>query len=417
MAIKGGDLLHVGNDQTLIERLQTGGPSSLNVPSEKIYELGNYESVATIFDTPDLQYSLESLDVTPALEGLLTNKTGAAYTAATVFDLSTVQAIDLLAPLKPGKDRPAPFDVAQSVAVPYLTPESIQYRFGLRDNATQTVSLRGDSIFYCPGPAYVQNVAGSGTANQVITTTNPAGIYSDSAGPRRVLSVAVAPSRLSYGVDYTLDTVDTAVDFAAVTVTLRDAVPATSTIRVAYFSNATRSYPQSVHTLASVKPAAIRGRDIDVYVGGYTPNATAQADIDANMANKWGTVQSVQLNWRVTIDKDEEFGNYYSYGQDFDVPTVDGQVTIKPRNPAELLTKLRQMSGITSTAQAIGPNQANPLALDVVLKNPADGSVLKRLHVPDARFTVPGFSGRVQTKQTFDIPLESDGGKLLVYKA
>lgn len=416
MAIKGGDLLHVGNDTTLIERLQTGGPGQLSIPTEKIYELGNYESVATVRDTPDLQYSLESLDVTPALEALLTGVKPADYAAATSFDLSTVTAIDLLAPLKPGKERPAPFDVTQSVAVPFLTPESIQYRFGLRDNAAQTVSLRGDSIFYNPGPSYVQSAVGTATAGQTVVTANPAGIYTDSQGARRILSVSVDNERLTYGVDYTLSATSDTDDFSVTTVTIRDAVPTTSTIRVTYFSDTTREYPQSIHTPATVKPAAIRGRDIDVYVGGYDPTATTQAQIDANLANKWGTVQSVQVNWRVTIDKDEEFGNYFAYGQDFDVPTVDGQVTVKPRNPAELFTKLRQMSGVTNAKHAIGPNLAEPLPLDIVLKNPVDGATLKRLHIDDARFTIPGFSGRVQTKQTFDIPLESDSGKLEVFK-
>ena len=50
MALKAGSLLTTGNDSVLIERLQTGGPGTLNIPTEKIYELGNYESVATIRD-------------------------------------------------------------------------------------------------------------------------------------------------------------------------------------------------------------------------------------------------------------------------------------------------------------------------------------------------------------------------------
>jgi hypothetical protein len=56
------------------------------------------------------------------------------------------------------------------------------------------------------------------------------------------------------------------------------------------------------------------------------------------------------------------------------------------------------------------------LPLDIVLYSPDDGTVLKTLHVPDARFTVPGYSGRVQQKLTVTFNFESDLGSLLVYK-
>jgi hypothetical protein len=47
MAIKGGQIIHAGNGVAVIDRIQTAGPGQLNIPTEKIYELGNYKSVAT----------------------------------------------------------------------------------------------------------------------------------------------------------------------------------------------------------------------------------------------------------------------------------------------------------------------------------------------------------------------------------
>ncbi len=407
MAIKSGQILHVSNGVTLVERLQTAGPGSLNIPKEKIYELGNYQSVATIRDTPDLQYSLESLDVSVALEAMLTRQT----LAAPVFDLGACRPMDLATPLKPGKTAPAPFTTVRSVAIPYLYPESIQYRFGLKDNATQTVQLRGDSIFYCPGPTFVDISTAGVAAGGTIATANPAGIYSDSAGARRVLSVEVDDDRLSYGPDYTVTSAgNTAYETA--TVTFTKAITAGKQIRIVYFSNVTVDYPQSVHTLASVKPAAIRGRDIEVYVGNYNPATPA-----ANLALKWGMVQSASVDWRVTLDADEEFGNYYRVGQDYEVPDVSGSITVKPRTPDEIFDKLRQATGVTNIDQAIGPNLAALLQVHIVLKNPTNGATLKRIVIPDARFDVPGYSPRVQQKLTQDLPFESDGGQLLVYPA
>lgn len=411
MAIKAGQILHVGNDTVVIDRIQTAGPGSLNIPTEKIYEVGNYESTATIRDIPDLQFSLESYDVSCELEALLLNKDLATTSE---FDLSLGKPLDIVTPFKFGKDAVAPFDVTASVGLPYLTPESISYRFGLRDNGRQTVGLRGDSIFYNPGATYVQKAMGTATADQVIALTNPAGLYTDANGPRRVLSVTVGSKRLTPVVDYTIaEGVVTAGYAASTTVTIAEAVPVTDEIRVMYFSNTVRSYPQSVHDDATVKPAAIRGKDIDIYIGGYDP-----LDIPGSAANKWTSVQSVSTDWRVTLERDEEFGNYFAVGQDFDVPAVTGSLDLKPRDPAELFSKIRHITGITDPNEAVGPNNAVALPLDIVLKDGANGgATLKRLHVPDARFSLPGYSARVQTKLTVTMSYESDGGKLTVYKA
>lgn len=407
MAIKSGQILHVGNDVTLVERLQTGGPGSLNIPRDRIFELGNYKSVGTIRDVPDLSYSLESLDVSCDIEALLTG----LATNAPVFDIGTVRPLDIATPLKPGKDATAPFTIVKAVAIPFLQPETISYRFGLRDNASQTVTLRGDSIYYCPGPVYVQTTAAGVAAAGTVVTAQPAGIYTDSSGARRILSVEAGNVRLSYGTDYTVSTVGSTA-FEVATITFTNAVAVGTPLRVVYFSNTTRDYPQSVHTLPAVKPAAIRGRDIDIYVGGFDPD-----DVPASAVNKWGTVQSANVDWRVTLDADEEMGSYYRNSSDFEVPEVTGTINIKPKNVDDFFVKLRRITGVSTVTQAVGPALAAPLPLDIVIKNPTDGTTLKRLHVPDARFTVPGYSPRVQQKLTVDLPFDSDGGSLLVYPA
>ena len=155
MAIKSGELLQVGN-QVLIDRAQTGGPGNLNIPTEKIYELGNYESVATIRDVPDLTFDLESLDVSAEIECMLTGQDFDAAADGTLIKMANVLPLDVASQFKAGRTATNPFDVVASVAVPYLVAESVSYRFGLRDNASQSISLRGDSIFYATASAYVK---------------------------------------------------------------------------------------------------------------------------------------------------------------------------------------------------------------------------------------------------------------------
>lgn len=480
MAIKGGQIIHVGNGVTLIDRVQTGGPGQVNIPTTKIYELGNYKSVSTIRDTPDLSFTLESLDVSTEIEALLAGSyagesfatgamtaasatltvTGATFTSAYVgyqvvvagagpsggdlvttiatftdsthvvltdpavgtvaaaavriamngIDLATAPPIDFASQWKAGLTAPSPYRATSSVALPFLYLESMSYRFGLTDNATQTATLRGDTIFYNPGPCFVETAVGSGTSGQTIITAHPA--YQSADGDnRRVLSVTAGTKRLTFGADYTETYGSITAGAAVTTVHLSDTYLSTDKIRIIYSSPDVVSYPQSVHPDVTVKPAAVRGRDIEIYVGGYDP-----ADVAGSQANKLTSVQSVQVDWRVTLDKDLEFGNHYAVGQDFDVPTVNGSIDIKPRDDADFRKLLQLITGVTDATKVIGTSTAVPLALDVVIKNPDTQAVLKRLHVPDARFTAPGYQGRVQTKLTVSLPFESDEGDLLIFE-
>lgn len=478
MAIKAGQIVHAGNGVAVIDRIQTGGPGQLNIPTEKIYELGNYKSVATVRDTPDLTFSVESYDVSTEFEGLLTGYYGgrtvtdavtvsgdntitsatAAFTAADVgrqviitqddgtefitnittvtngtdvevddaptfadtglrlrvaaddIDLATAVPIDVASQFKAGLTKADPTLVTGSVALPFLYLEQVSYRFGLRDNATMSGTLRGDTIFYNPGASFVETAAGTNTANQAVVTAQPA--YQLATGDeRRVLSVTVGTKRLSFGADYSEAYGAVANGAAITTVTIFDPVPVDETIRIIYSSPAVVQYPQSVHPDTMVKPAAVKGRDIEIYVGAYDPEDRAGSAI-----NKLTSVQSVQVDWRVTLEKDEEFGNHYAIGQDFDVPQVNGSIDIKPPDVEEFRALLRKATGVTDALKVIGPDTAVPLALHVVIKDPDTGNVMKRLEIADARFTVPGFSGRVQQKLTVTLSWESDEGTLLIHE-
>lgn len=396
MAIKAGQLIHVGN-LVLINRIQTGGPGNLNIPTERIEELGNHESVAVIRDIPDLSFDAESLDASAEFEALLVGGDYAGDADGTEYDIGTARVLDVVSQFKNERNHADPYDVAASAAIPYLTLEQLSYRFGVQDNATQNATLRGDSVFYAGASAYVQVEEGTDTANQEVIFDEPPIPYNGdpTVGTRHALSVTLVDSgrRLVPQVDYT----ETATE-----VTILEAT--TSDIRVVYQSLTTAEYPQVSHAAASAtRPAALKGRDIEIRVGG-----TAITD-------RWSSVQSVNVDWRVTLDRDEELGSQQIVGQDFDVPEVTGQVDIRPRDPAELITRIKQIAGVSGD-EVVGALQAVELPVDILLHSPDDGAVLKTLHVPDARFTLPGYSGQVQQKLEVQFPFESDSGSLRVFK-
>jgi len=329
---------------------------------------------------------------------MMVGKNYATDTAGTKYELSKCLPIDVANEFKRGKTDPDLYDVAGSVVIPYLTLESMSYRFGLRENASQTATLRGDSIYYAAASAYIQETTGTNTANQVVNFTHAPIEYNGDvlAGTRYALSVSLSTGkRLIYGVDYTE---------TATAVTILDPVPSTAKIRVAFQSDVVANYPQASHALDSAtRPAAIKGKHIEVFVGG------------TSIGFKWPSVQAVNVDWRVTIDKDEEFGNSNIVASDYDVPEVTGNIDIKPRDVAELLERVEQIGGVNS-GEVVGPYSAVALPLLIKLKSPSTGATIKTLEVPDARFTLPGYSGQVQQKLTVSIPFESDGGTLNVYK-
>lgn len=477
MAIKAGNLVHVGNGSVVIDRIQTGGPGQVNIKNELQYELGNYQSVGQTFDIPDLSFSLESRDVSCEIEALLLN---ASPSTQHSFSFTNSVPLFVKSAFKGGSDAASPFNVVKSVSVPYLTLESMSYRFGLQD-AAQTATLKGDSIFYNQGSAYIESATASGSANQTVVTANAAYAQTIGGVQRRVQCVMIGSTRLTLGIDYTESYGSITAGAAITTVTILAAWAGSPTIRIMYASPVVESLPQTVHALVTgnastvgttyvsgtslvlaggggllfsvgdgiivdptgtkevafitaiatdtltlnaalpsghasgqvvqqfsptVKPAAIRGRDIRFYLGTYSaasPNT-----------NRIPSVQSVNMDWRVQLQQNEEFGSYNYVSQDYDVPTVSGSVTIQPRDVDELLTRVKQIAGISSAYDSVAATSQGVVPVTAVLTDPATGAVLKVLRCPDARFTVPGFQGRVQQKLPVTFNFTSDSGAMTV---
>lgn len=400
MAIKAGQILHDAYG-FVIDRIQTGGVSSLNLPEEKIYELGNFETVTTVRDNPDLTFGLESFDVSTEIESLLTFTDPTTVNDGDMIDISTSVPLDIISPLK---DNWKIFTASRGIIVPYLFLESSTYRFELRGNASQNHTLRGDAIFFTDGTPYYEEFDGDGSTATFNITNGPALPYEFQGETRYMLGVSIVHAdrtfrRLFLESDFTNTS-------AGLTLLDPSVAPVGSTIRVVYSSNVVATYPQSIHPDVDVKPGAVRGRSIDVYVGdaAATPTFT-----------RWTSVQSAEINWSVTLDKDEEFGNAEAVGQDFDIPEVTGNVVVRPRDIAEFYDKIYQVTNV-APGNVAGPLTSVALPVEIRVSDPETGTRLKTLYVPDARFRPPAFEGRVQQKQEPTFEWTSDSGVLEVYQ-
>jgi hypothetical protein len=410
LAIKAADVIHVGRGSYLLSRLQNVGPGGLQIPTEVIKEVGNYKSVATLRDVPDLSFTMNSFDVSTTIEQLLTDT--ASVTSAGI-DMTFMKALTVLGQIKPGVTAGSPYSVVKSVACPVLYPERISYRFAVQQTSTVDVTLRGDAVFYNPGPAFQQIVAGSGSSGQTIVTAHPAGLYTKQGTDTRILSVDVDSQRLEEGVDYTVTVAsgsETA-PYTVATVHLTSTYTSGQKITVVYFSSDSLSYLQSVHPTADDLPAANKGKDVRIYVGAtYDPD-----DVAGSASSRWTGVQSATVDLAQTIIRDYELGNSQSVSvEPQDVPTLSGVVSVRARNATELFTRLRQITGVTDVDKAIGPDNAVELPLDIVALD-STGTVFKRLHIADARFSLPGYSAQVGNRVDFDLNWTSDTGTLKVF--
>jgi hypothetical protein len=341
------------------------------------------------------------------------NPVAVAGAAAVSIDLVSCNTLDMVGMVKPGALATSPFQIVKSIACPLLYPEKVSYKFTVQQNSTLDVSLRGDQINYCPGTALVESAVGTGSSGQTVVTVHPAGVYVNTAGTSRVLAVSIDGQRQVEGLDFTATPANSGDAFSTTTVALLSTVAATSKISVVYFTNATTTLDQSVHPSATAKPPAVKGRDIRVYIGAtYDPENVA-----GSAAYRWTGVQSAAVDWAVNVVKDYELGNTNATTvEPEDVPTVNGSVTLRARNSTELFTRLRQITGVSSTDQAIGPDNAVELPMDIVVLDSL-GTVHKRLHVPDARFSLPGYSAQIGQRVDLEMQFTSDSGTLKVFSA
>lgn len=396
MAIKGGQILHIagavqGTDvgQFVVDRIQTGGVTGINVNEDKIEELGNVETVGTVRDIPDLTFEVESFDVTTEMESVITGGDN-TESAGAKFLLTDAVPLDILSPYK-SKNL---FTVDDgSVVIPNLSLESVSYSMSLTDAMSTTYGFRGDSVYYVPGSPYREPFSGDGiivafsTANSMLQTVIGAQTYF-------ALAVYVDGAKQRIVNDYTDD---------ATSVTFVTAPPSgTDNVVIVYGSTTPATFLQAVHNTAD--PAGVRGRDIQIQLGD-----------GAAMYTDWFGVQSVNIDWAVTLERDEEFDNPFVVAQDFDTPDVTGSVTMKPTDVAALFSQIQQIADLTSTDIINATQDPAEVEFRCVIKDAA-GATTKTLQLDNVKWEMPALAGNVGQKQEADFTFTSADSVLNVYK-
>lgn len=408
MAIRAGTFVHDAQGFVL-DRVQTGGVTNLNIPKTAVYELGDYLQVGNLFDIPDLSFDIDSLDVSCDVEALIHGVAPNTVVNGQEFNFNTTYPLDVISPFRSGNGQ---FNIIKGIAVPYLTLDTVAYSFGVKTNSSETFTLRGDSVYYIPGSPYQQqiNLVGATFTYNLAHTALP---YIENGATIYVLGACVenpttgAYQRLFHGTDGNAlnDYTDTA---TTITYNTDWQAAGMTILKVVYGSSVAATYPQSVNATTAVKPAAIRSKDVLLYVGaGGTATSTLV---------KWSGVQSFKITRKVDLVNTEEFGNPHYVSSDYNTADVSGEIVVRAADVNSLFTLIEQIAG-SDASHVSGPITQPLLEVELQVRDPNTGLILKTWNVPDAQFTLPAASGKANTDLDVTFPFFSSQGLLSVFKS
>lgn len=414
MSIHAGTILHIGG-RNIIDRIQQAGLGNVSVPVDVIRETGNELVVDKVPQDPDFTFTLQSFDVSTELEAFLTGKvaTGAGSGQAagfadadgTAYNWSDCGFVNIPSPWKDHTAGSAG-TVTAGHLVPGYYPTRIRYQFGVTDSASEQVELSGGSFYYNGNPPTEDFNTGDG-ATVAFATANAAVPYRIGGflGTtfKSVFGVIVGGDLQTEGVDYTQSPSNVATPGVA-TVTFTTAPALNAVIRFCYFTTAAVAYPQTQHATVGVKPAAVRGRNICVYLGS---GGTRQ---------KVGSVQSATLEGTLDSQVEREFCNTEIVGVTINGRDCTGEVVVRAKNRAAFLALLAKITGVSS-AEVIGHLNQYVIPLEIAIQNPKNpAQILKTLYVSDAIVQVPGTEARVNQPTDFTLSYQSQSGDFTVYK-
>lgn len=132
--------------------------------------------------------------------------------------------------------------------------------------------------------------------------------------------------------------------------------------------------------------------------------------------SSWLGVQAANVDWSVSLERDEEFDNPQVVAQDFDTPETTGAVTMKAQDVDALFSQIQAIAGVTGTDVVNATQEPAAVQFQIRISDPDTGNTVKTLYVPDAKWNVPAIQGAVGSKLETEFTFTSESGKLEIYK-
>lgn len=414
MTILAGTVLFVGGS-TIIDRIQSAGLGNTKQPLEAIREVGNVNIVDKVPGEADFSFTLETFDVSTEIEAWLTGSVGGGtpttapgYTDSpgTRYPIDGVhtQFVNITSPWRDPLSSAGVIDAGH--IVPGYFPTKISYKYGVKENASETVELQGSTFYYHESAPVEQYAIGDG-ATVAFPTNDAAAMYREygvgGTTFRAFYGVIVNGVLMTKGIDYSESPTNSATP-AVATITFFTAPAAGAVVKFCYFSTTQRAYAPALNATALVKPAAVRGRNICVFLG--SGGAAAQL----------GSVQSATLEYMCKGQVERELCSYEVTGYTVLETDVTGDIVLRARDINQLYAVLAKITGLSRT-EVIGWLNINPIPMSIKIQNPRNpAQILKTLYVSDAMFDMPDTSVRVNQAIDFSLSYQSQTGTYSCYK-
>lgn len=416
MSIRAGSIVTVAG-RNVVDRLQSAGLGDANIPIDTIREIGNDLVVDKVPGDADFTFAMESWDVTTDLMAFIHGRIGnqvvnqpPGYDDADGWEYrwEGAEFVNITSPWKRNVGS-AGGNIAAGLLIPGYYPTRLSYRFGVTDNASQTLELSGGSFYYAQAAPVEETAVGDGAT--ATYTTSEAARALRLGGPagttfQRVFGVLAGGRLMVRGVDYDETTAAAGAASGVASIVFRaGSIPAAGAlVRFTYFTEVAKAYPQAVNADALVKPGAVRGRNIIVR-------------LDPDGANvRLPGVQTFELNATVDGEVERELGNAEVTGRTINGTDVTGTVGIRPKDIPGFFYMLNLITGRDPDEVFDYFNQESvPVAIDI--QNPKNvGEIIKTLYVADGQFQPPGTPARVNAATDFNVTFNSVNGSFSEFK-
>jgi hypothetical protein len=341
MSVHAGSILTVGGNN-VIDRIQSAGLGDVRLPIETIREVGNRLVVDKIPTEPDFTFTMESLDVSTDVMAWLTGSVGAVASG------SAPGAGDAVGTEYKWEDC-----VPVNVVSPWKDPTT----------GSGGVIEAGHLIpaYYPTRMRYRFGVTDFATQEVELGGGT---FYYASEAPREEYGTGVNGTKAAF----------------------------------------TTSDPTVQHRIGGVKPGAVRGRNIHVYVGS------------GGARQRIASVQSFELEATVDSEVEREMGSEEPTGRIINGTDCTGTIVIRSRDAQSFIDLLSKVTGVAA-GEVFGYFNQSSLPVEVQIQNPKDpGTILKTLFVADGIFQPPGTPARVNTPTDFSIRFDSRNGTFAEFK-
>ena len=357
-----------------------------DVPTTDVFELGNNLVAGQSLDTPNVTLTFSAFDVSVKLFAVLTGTDPDAYPGAGV-DISNLGEVDGVIYIKDADVN----DYVKTIHARRLQVRDFSFSYSVEGESTEDYTLIGSEKRFFKNDVVVDRFT-VGTTSFTLTQT-PIQLKNSNYGlsvildGEYLLEVTGAPATGEYRI-------------VGTTLTTGDA--RTAQAIVVYHANPAGTNWSYISD--TVPPAAIRGRDVDIFIS----------------ANSIARVQSISFNGNLNVQPVKELGTRPVVGYQAQVPTVEGTITVLDTDTEliDLLTTGSTDSGDTEFLIGDGC-PVSGLSVKVELVDPCDGTVpytvLKTLYMPSIVVVGDSWSSNVNQNATQTFPFRSKTGGFLVY--